>query len=350
MNKIILILSLFLTVTGKANVETKGTIVSEIIHSKVLADNKIGLNPTRDVKIYLPPSYMSTTKRFPVVYFCHNIFWSPDQIIADGRIVKLLDRAMTTNASKDIIMVFADFRGPGLGSLYENSTTSGRWLDFITQELIPFIDQKFRTLNNNSSRSVIGDFMGGRGALKLAMSYPSLFGSVYAMHPVATGNGSMPWARLSVNWEKIGKAKTYDDLAGPDRTGIFVAIHQAFLPNPDRPPFYCDFSVEYTNGENKIIPENMIKAKKAFLLDENIEECADNLRQLKGIALDWGRYDETIAHVESNRDFSSKLEDLGVRHTSEEYNGTPFDKLWTDDGRFYTRVLPFLNQHLTFEK
>lgn len=350
MKKIILVLNLLLTLAGSVNAASKGTIVSEVIHSKVLADNKIGLNPTRGVKVYLPASCQSTTKRFPVVYFCHNLFSGPDQIIADGRIVRLLDRAMTTRASKEFIVVFANFRGPGLGSLYENSTTSGRWLDFITQELIPFVDAKFRTLNNSNSRSVIGDFMGGRGALKLAMSYPSLFGSVYAMHPVATGNGSLPWVRLNIDWEKIGKAKTYDDLAGPDRSAIFVAIHQAFLPNPDRPPFYCDFSVEYINGEQKLIPDNMIKAKKAFLLDEIMEECADNLRQLKGIAIDWGRYDETIAHVESNRDFSSKLEDLGVRHTSEEYNGTSFDKLWTDDGRFYTRVLPFLNQHLASEE
>jgi S-formylglutathione hydrolase FrmB len=350
MKKVILVLNLFLAIAWRANCGPKGTIVSEVVHSKVLADNKIGLNPIREVKIYLPPSYQATTKRFPVVYFCHNIFWGPDQIIADGRLVRLLDRAMTTNASKEFIMVLANFRGPGFGTLYENSTTSGRWIDFITQELIPFIDQKFRTLNNKDSRSVTGDFMGGRGALKLAMAYPALFGSVYAMHPVATGNGSLPWAVLNINWEKISKAKTYDDLAGPDRTAIFVAIHQAFLPNPNRPPFYCDFSIEYGNGERNIVSENMAKTKKAFLLDETLAECADNLRQLKGIALDWGRYDETIAHVESNRDFSSKLQDLGIQHTAEEYNGTPYDKLWTDDGRFYTRVLPFLNQHMTFEK
>jgi S-formylglutathione hydrolase FrmB len=245
-------------------------------------------------------------------------------------------------------MVFANFRGPGIGSLYENSSTTGRWLDFITQELIPFIDQKFRTLAKPESRSVTGDFMGGRGALKLAMSYPQLFGSVYALHPVATGNGSIPWSSSNVNWEKISKAKTYDDLAGPDRTAIFVAIHQASLPNPNRPPFYCDFTVEIVNGERKVNPENMIRAKHEFLLDESLVECAGNLRQLKGLAFDWGRYDDTQAHVESNREFSRKLEDLGIAHTAEEFNGTPFNKLWTADGRFYTRVLPFLNQHLTF--
>jgi Putative esterase len=350
MQKIITSLIALLVITSSANASPGGTIVTETILSVVLADNKVGLDPNRQVKIYLPPSYQSSSKRYPVVYFCHNIFWGPDQMIADGRAIALLDRAMNSSHSKEFIMVIANYRGVGIGSLYENSTTSGRWLDFTTQELIPFIDQKYRTINHRDSRAVIGDFMGGRGALKLAMSYPQVFGSVYAMHPVATGNGSMPWTMLSVNWEKISNAKTFKDVEGPDRTAIFVAIHQAFLPNPKRPPFYCDFSIEIENGARKVMSENMIKTKKEFLLDGMLEESAENLRKLNGIALDWGRYDETIAHVESNRAFSSKLEDLGIRHTSEEFNGSAFNKLWTDDGRFYNRVLPFLNQYLVFEK
>jgi hypothetical protein len=349
MQKLILFLTTFLVISWNVHAITGGTVVTETIHSVILTDNKVGLDPNRIVKIYLPASYQSTTKRYPVVYFCHNIFWGPDQMIGDGRAIALLDRAMATNYSKEFILVIANYRGVGIGSLYENSTTTGRWLDFTTQELVPFIDQKFRTINHRDSRAVIGDFMGGRGAIKLAMSYPQLYGSVYAMHPVATGNGSMPWTMVNVNWEKISKAKTYADLEGPDRSAIFVSIHQAFLPNPQRPPFFCDFSIEIENGVRKIMSDNMNKTKKGFLLDESLIECADNLRQLNGIALDWGRYDETIAHVESNRAFSSKLEDLGVRHSSEEYNGSPFNKTWTDDGRFYTRVLPFLNSHLVFK-
>lgn len=349
MKKIIAALCILFLAGVTSYAQSKGTIVTETIRSVVLADNKIGLDPNREVKVYLPPSYNATSKRYPVVYFCHNMFWGPDQIIADGRPIGLLDRAMSTRASKEFIVVFANLRGPGFGCLYENSTTTGRWLDYITQELVPFVDQKFRTIPNKNSRAVTGDFFGGRGSLKLAMTYPNLFGSVYAMHPVATGNGSIPWTASNVNWEKISNAKTYNDLAGPDRTAIFVAIHQAFLPNPNRPPFYCDFSVEIVDGVRKASPENMIKAKKAFLLDETLRESAANLRQLNGIAIDWGRYDDTYAHIESNRAFSGMMEDLGIVHTAEEYNGTTSNKLWTDDGRFYTRVLPFMNKHLTFE-
>ncbi len=350
MKKIILF-SLILCVVAveHAAAQMNGTIVTDTIHSQALLDNKIGLNPSREVKIYLPPSYAkSSAKRYPVVYYCPTIFQSPQQVLESA--APLIDRAIASGGSKEFILVVASYRGPGIGSLYENSSTTGHWLDFTTEELVPFIDKKFRTIKRADARAVVGDYIGGRGALKLAMTYPNLFGAVYALHPVATGSGTIPWVMLNINWLKISKAKTIEELAGPDRTAIFVAIHQAFLPNPDRPPFYCDFSYEIENGQRKLIPENLLKTKKGFHLDETLTESAGNLRQLKGIALDWGRYDETTAHVESNREFSTKLEDLGIEHTAEEYNGVPGNKNWTDDGRFYTRVIPFINRYLSFER
>lgn len=70
---------------------------------------------------------------------------------------------------------------------------------------------------------------------------------------------------------------------------------------------------------------------------------------MRGLALDWGRFDTTQAHVESNRAFSRRLQDLGVEHEAEEYNGDQGNRTWTPNGWFYARVLPFLNQHLMFE-
>jgi len=89
--------------------------------------------------------------------------------------------------------------------------------------------------------------------------------------------------------------------------------------------------------------------QKGFLLEESLDECAANLRSLRGIAFDWGRYDSTPAHVFANQVFSRKLDDLGIEHEAEEYRGSPWDKTWTPDGRFYARLLPFFARHLAFE-
>ena len=93
------------------------------------------------------------------------------------------------------------------------------------------IDAKYRTLARRESRAVVGDFFGGRGALKLAMVKADVFSVAYAMHPVATGTGDIPWSSLEIDWPRMHAAKTFGELGGLGRTQIFWAIHQAFAPN-----------------------------------------------------------------------------------------------------------------------
>lgn len=344
-----LLLSTLIIAAPVSGAETpRGAVVTEHFTSNVLRENRTGLDPARTVKIYLPPGYAGSGRAYPVVYFLHSINWSPEQMFADGNLVALLDRGFAGQVTREFIFVAADFTSPTMGSLFENSPTSGRWLDFITDELVPFIDGKFRTLRHRDSRGLAGDFMGGRGALKLAMSRADLFGSVYALHPVATGTGMLPAPYIDVDWRRIHEARSYAKLPEPGRSRIFTMISQAFLPNPGREPFHCDFPFEVEDGQLRLHPDNNRMLQRGFLLEETLDQAAPQLRMMRGIAFDWGRYDPTPAHVFANRVFSRKLDDLGIDHEAEEYRGNPWDKLWTADGRFYTRVLPFFNRHLVF--
>ncbi|MEJ1241084.1 alpha/beta hydrolase-fold protein [Chryseolinea sp. T2] len=346
-----LILSFLLAqISAPATAQPIGKIERKQIHSKSLEDNLIGASSTRTINVYLPPGYAASSKRYPVVYYFHNLLFNADRLFNETPLLTLIDRAIQSDRIDEFILVAADFSTPQLGSLYENSVVSGRWLDFISRELVPFIDQQYRTIDERDSRAAIGDFMGGRGALKLGMSYAAQFSVVYAMHPVATGIGTLPWADLDVNWNAIRTARNFTELAGKGRSQIFIGICQAFLPNASKPPFYCDFFFDVDGVTPKLNPANVQKAKGGFLLSETLYESADNLRSLKGLAFDWGRFDQTEAHVFSNQAFSRMLTDLDVKHEAEEYNGGPFDKTWLYDGRFYTRVIPFLQSHLRFTK
>jgi hypothetical protein len=169
---------------------------------------------------------------------------------------------------------------------------------------------------------------------------------VYALHPVATGMGHRPWVDLPMDWKKVYAAKTFDEIDNK----IFAGVSQAFLPNANRPPFYCDFFADQVNGEFKLNFDNVNKAKAGFHLEETLNESAGNLRSMRGIAFDWGRFDPNADHVYSNQAFSKKLRDLGVVHEGEEYSGNPWSQNWTEYGRVYTRLLPFLARHLVFEK
>ena len=326
-----------------------GRVITEHLASTVLRNNRIELDTNRIVEVYLPPGYADSDQSYPVVYYCHSIFSDPEKVFEDGTLVNLLERGFTSEVVKEFILVAADYSTPTTGSVYENSPVSGRWLDFTVQELVPFVDEYFRTLPHRNSRAVVGDFMGGRGALKLAMGHADVFSVVYALHPVATGTGRMPWVTLPIDWEQIHQAQSLADLGDDVRTRLFVTISQGFLPNLDRPPFYCDFFMEMKGGKPVLQAENAQKIKAGFHLEESLNESVAQLRTLRGIAFDWGRFDPIQDHVYANQAFSRRLEDLGIEHEAEEYRGDPWDRTWTDDGRFYTRVLPFLARHLVFE-
>lgn len=324
-----------------------GTVLTERLESVALRANRTGLDSNRMVKVYLPPGYAESGKRYPVVYYFHSINWSAEKVFEDGNMVRLLERGFANGVVPEFILVAADYSSPTMGSWFENSTTTGNWLDFTAEELVPFVDGKFRTMARRESRAVVGDFIGGYGALKFAMLYPDLFSVVYALHPVGTGTGLMPTQQM-VNWPRLHAAKAFGELWGDHYAPGFVAMSQAYLPNPDRPPFYCDFIVELKDGEPVLNAANKRRLEARFHLDELLREHGENLKRLR-VAFDWGRYDTTQGHVYSNQAFTRKLDQLGIEHVAEEYNGGAWDKNWTPDGRFATRVLPFLARGLRFE-
>jgi pimeloyl-ACP methyl ester carboxylesterase len=325
-----------------------GTLVTETLVSAKLRNTRTGVDPNRAVKIYLPPGYAASGKSYPVIYYCHSVFLNPEKIFADGNLVNLLERGFAQGIIPGFIFVVADYSSPTTGSIYENSPATGRWLEFTVEELIPFIDGHFRTLRARESRGLAGDMMGGRGAFQLAMRYPEHFSVVYALNPVATGLGLLPMPTYP-DWQKIHRAKSFGDLAGDHIPQIFVTACQAYLPNPDRPPFYCDFLMEMKDGQPTLDPDHALKLKRGFLLDHQLDDYAANLRTMRGIAFDWSRYDPIQDHVYGSEAFSRKLESYGVEHEAEGYRGVYWTENWAKNGRFYTRLLPFFARNLVFQ-
>jgi hypothetical protein len=167
---------------------------------------------------------------------------------------------------------------------------------------------------------------------------------------VGTGSGLVPMYSRP-DWKKVYAAKSFADLSGNPAdpyTPVFVAMAQAFLPNPDRPPFFCDFLMEPVNGEPQLNVANLQLLKSRFMLEKVVVDNLDKVRKLRGIKFDWGRYDPNQDHVYANQAFTRKLDELGIEHEAEEYRGLPWDKYWIDDGRVYNEVLPFFARRLKF--
>jgi hypothetical protein len=326
----------------------KSQVVDRELTSKNFAGNRVGVSPVRKMMIYLPTGYDGSTKRYPVIYFLPTPFESYRVPFDKKNAQGLFDRAIAAEVIDKFILVCVDMTTPLGSSWYVNSPVTGNWEDFMIQELVPYIDANLRTLPNRNSRGIAGDFMGGYGAVRFGMKYPDVFGSVYALHPVGTGSGLKIMDSLP-DWDLLANAKSLDDVKKDGASQIFTTIFQAHLPNVDKPPLFIDLSARRVDGQLVIDSKLMERLRNNFFLESMIPQYADNLKSLRGLKIDWSRSDLNQDHVYSNQALTHKLNEFGIVHEAEEYNGAWGEPNWGEDGRIYTDVLPFFRRHLIFE-
>jgi hypothetical protein len=318
------------------------------VASKAFDGNKIGISPQRRVRVYLPDGYAASGRRYPVIYYLHNIFEDERAAFDQHDLQGLLDRAIKARTIPPVIVVAADFSTPLGGSIYANSPVTGRWRDFMVAELVPWTDGHFRTLARRDSRGLAGDRMGGHGAIAFGMRYPDVFGAVYALHPVGTGLGLQTMSSRP-NFDLLQGARSLDDLKADPFSQLFMAIYQAHLPNPAKPPLYADLPARKVDGKLVIdaaLTETLING---FALDRSVGRYADNLKTLRGFKFDWTRGDPNPDHVVSNQAFSRLLTEYGVPHEAEEYVGGWGDRTWGETGRVQTDLLPFFARTLVYQ-
>lgn len=345
MRNVLLIMGLFLSALPAM---ADGRIEVIEISSENFESNKVGIDPVRRAQVYLPDGYDDSDQRYGVLFGFATFFENETALFENYRIHELLDAAIADGRLPPVIVVTPDFSTPAAHSLFVNSGTTGNWESFMIEELVPFVDQNYRTLQDRNSRGLFGNHIGGYGAIRYAARYPDLFGAVYALHPVATT--STPDSMVSfLDWELYEKAVETGDLSGHWSHGIFTSFFQAYLPNPDRPPIYADIPVSLVEGE-KIVDEALIqKLTKALPLIEEVETYADNLKQLNGFKFDWGRFDPNEAHTTGNLAYSQRLRDFGVPHVAESYNGGWDEGVFERGGRIDTDLFPFFAAALSLE-
>jgi hypothetical protein len=327
--------------------QSQSRLVDAELNSRALAHNKIGISPTRKVTIYLPERYGDTARRFPVIYFLHNLFDDNRSIFSKSDAKSDFDRAIKDGIIPDVIVVSADFSTPMGGSFYSNSSVTGNWEDFLADELVSYVDANYRTIAGSASRGVAGDRMGGYGAIRIAMLRPGVFGSVYALHPVGTGNGLQTMYSRPV-WDLLANAKSMDDIKNDFLSMIFTAIFQAHLPNPEKAPLFVDLPVQKVGNQLVVDSRLTERLQNSFFLERMLPQYAENLKTLRGFKMDWGRGDLNQDHVYANQAFTHKMDEFGIPHEAEEYHGGWGDKHWGDHGRVLTDVLPFFAERLEF--
>ena len=64
------------------------------------------------------------------------------------------------------------------GSQFLNSTSTGRYLDYLCDEIVPFVDARYPTAADREHRALAGKSSGGYGAMVVPMLRPEVFGAL----------------------------------------------------------------------------------------------------------------------------------------------------------------------------
>jgi enterochelin esterase-like enzyme len=173
--------------TLKRPLRAAGTTVVLEHASNVLAGNALGDPSTRKLAVWLPPEYDQAAgrgrgRRFPVLYDLvgftgsglAHVSWKPFGDNVPERVARLVHEKKMGPA----IVVFPDCFTCLGGNQYVNSSAIGDYADYLTREIIPFVDGQFRTLASRDHRGCFGKSSGGYGAIIHGMKYAKYWGAV----------------------------------------------------------------------------------------------------------------------------------------------------------------------------
>ncbi len=344
--------------------------------SQILRDNPLGDPHSRKHHVWLPPQYnKNSKKRFPVLYDLVGYTGSGPSHTAwrnfDENIPERAARLIHSRRMGPAILVFPDcFTALG-GNQYINSSAIGNYADYLTREIIPFIDGELRTVASRDARGCFGKSSGGYGAIVHGMKYPQYWGAVanhsgdayfdfvYRSDWPNTLNELAKYRRPArkagaVDVDRAtahlrpglddGRVKRFLDAfwakekpAGAEIMCLMnLAMAASYDPDPGAPNgFMLPFNLE--TGE--LIPARW----KRWLAHDPINmvrKYQANLKTLRGIFVDCGWRDQYHIHY-GTRLLSQKLAQYGIKHVYEEFDGT-------HSGVDYRmeRSLPFLSRVL----
>jgi S-formylglutathione hydrolase FrmB len=343
-------LALLLVFAGALNAQAPASrLVHDTVHSAALEGNKYGDSPNRSVLVYLPPSYASNpTKRYPVVYLLHG-FTTNEGSWARGYagfdIGRSTDSLVASGAVREMIIVMPNALNRLRGSFYVNSSSAGGWDDFISAELVSYIDKKYRTMAGPRSRGIAGHSMGGFGTFYLAMRHAGeVYSAAYALSACCTHFRTSTDSAATAAWGLVEDLTSLDDATRlPFGASADLALAAAFSPNPNRPPLYVDFPLERREGQWQQMDAVSAKWTEHYPLDM-VPRSADRLKRLAGLAFDVGTRDELVPPMQLAV-MDTALTRAGVPHTFETYDGTHTSRIGE---RIITKVLPFFSRTLAF--
>jgi len=207
-----------------------GTVRVETYHSK-------SLGVPRTLWVYTPPGYERGNTRYPVFYLLHGAGNIDSSWMLTGRANYILDNLIAEGKVKPMIIVNPlGYARMGVGTGPERpiigapvpgaapappaggpggGAQNSPFAKDLLQDVIPFVEQKFRTLTDADNRAIGGLSMGGGQATGIGFSNTDVFHSIIIMsagnanaeqnYPDFFANAPAVNKKLKLLWIGVGK-------------------------------------------------------------------------------------------------------------------------------------------------
>jgi len=311
----------------------RGRFDKLVVESELLADNPLGDPARRPLYVYLPPG-VRNDHALASIYVIQGMTGQLDMWLGrdafEPTMIERIDRLFADEGCPPAVVVFVDCWTSYGGSQFINSAGTGRYMDYLCDEVVPFVDARYPTEPDRARRGITGKSSGGYGAMVVPMLRPDVFSALAshagdALFEVCYQPEFPITARLlrdkfdgsyDVFWERLRSADRFDfKIYGAPLDSYAMAA--CYSPDEDHPgtallPFDIDTA--------RLIPDIW----ERWLAWDPVRMAArhvDALASMKKIYLDGGRSDEYKLDLGAQA-VSKELRRAGIEHTLVLFDGT----------------------------
>ena len=160
-----------------------GRLDEHVFTSELLRDNVLGDPHDRPLWVYVPPRYDDEPdRRYPAVYVIqgytgHVEMWRNRSPYRQP-FPETADALFGSGEAPPCIVVFVDAWTAYGGSQFVDSPGTGPYHSYLCDEIVPWVDARYRTIDAPAQRAISGKSSGGFGAMITPMLRPDLFGAL----------------------------------------------------------------------------------------------------------------------------------------------------------------------------
>jgi S-formylglutathione hydrolase FrmB len=160
-----------------------GRLDELVIDSAALRDNHLGDPHERPLWVYVPPGYDNDSeRRYPSIYVIqgytgHLSMWRNRSPYRQP-FIETADSLFARGEAPPAIVVYVDAWSAYGGSQFVDSAGTGRYHTYLCEDVVSYVDARYRTLPEAAHRGIQGKSSGGFGAMITPMLRPDLFGGL----------------------------------------------------------------------------------------------------------------------------------------------------------------------------